>query len=192
MTNQINNDIIQKLKSSDKSAFNIIFNKYYDSIFNNIYYKTHDYEIARDLTQETFIKCWQSRHKIDSTKSFFYWLITIASNLTNNYFKREQMKTRHHDAIKAENNNEFSPANEKIEVEQLQQQIDYIVSTYLPKKCQVIFILSRFEGKSNSEIAESLAISKKTVENQLYEALKIIRKKLKKSMGVYNFSFVLI
>ena len=82
-------------------------------------------------------------------------------------------------------------ADELLEAEQLKEKIDAIVAKYLPKKCQTIFIMSRFEGKSNDEISAELSISKKTVENQIYEALKTIRKKMKKTMGVASYTIVL-
>jgi RNA polymerase sigma-70 factor (ECF subfamily) len=49
----------------------------------------------------------------------------------------------------------------------------------LPPKCRVIFCLSRFEGLSNQEIANELKLSKRTVENQLGNALVKLRQQLK-------------
>ena len=49
----------------------------------------------------------------------------------------------------------------------------------LPDKCRTIFILSRIEDRSNPEIAEILNLSTRTVENQIYRALKILKKNLK-------------
>lgn len=192
MINQINQELIDRIKKSDQEAFKTAFDVCYDSVFKNIFYKTQDYDVSRDIAQETFIKCWDSRSKIDGTKSFYFWLITIASNLTTNYFKREQMRTKHHEVILKEKDAMYESPNEQLEVDQLQKRIDEIVSKYLPQKCQTIFIMSRYEGKNNTEIAEELSISKKTVENQLYEGLKLIRKKLKKTMGGLYFSFVLL
>lgn len=62
----------------------------------------------------------------------------------------------------------------------LKNEINNIVTDQLPPKCSAIFILSRIDGKSNQEIASLLNISKKTVENQLYHALKIFRKNILK------------
>jgi RNA polymerase sigma-70 factor (ECF subfamily) len=49
----------------------------------------------------------------------------------------------------------------------------------LPPRCREIFILSRFEGKDNGKIAETLGLSKRTVELQISNALKILRVELK-------------
>lgn len=49
----------------------------------------------------------------------------------------------------------------------------------LPPRCREVFCLSRFEGKNNATIAEMLGISKRTVELQISNALKILRTELK-------------
>ncbi len=48
----------------------------------------------------------------------------------------------------------------------------------MPEKRRNIFKLSRQEGLSNQEIATKLHISKKTVENQIYQSLKFLRKEM--------------
>ena len=61
----------------------------------------------------------------------------------------------------------------------LQEEIQRVVNEKLPDKCRTIFILSRIEDRSNPEIAEILNLSTRTVENQIYRALKILKKNLK-------------
>ena len=61
----------------------------------------------------------------------------------------------------------------------LEKQIQMIVNNKLPEKCREVFILSRIEGLSNGEISVSLDISIRTVENQVYRAIKILKKNLK-------------
>jgi len=48
----------------------------------------------------------------------------------------------------------------------------------LPERCRIVFNMSRFEEMSHAEIAEQLGISKKTIENQITKALKLIRRTL--------------
>jgi RNA polymerase sigma-70 factor (ECF subfamily) len=69
-----------------------------------------------------------------------------------------------------------NPSDEMIR----QEQIDDIKEAIdrLPDKCRQIFRMSRFEEMKNQEISDSLGISLRTVENQIYRALKILRKKL--------------
>ena len=62
--------------------------------------------------------------------------------------------------------------------EALEKHIQHIVNNRLPEKCRNIFFLSRIEGRSNPEIAHILDLSIRTVENQIYRAIKILRKNL--------------
>jgi RNA polymerase sigma-70 factor (ECF subfamily) len=57
----------------------------------------------------------------------------------------------------------------------------------LPGRCREIFLKSRMQGKKNDEIAIELNISKRTVETQISNALKILRLKLKEYTGLLIF-----
>lgn len=48
----------------------------------------------------------------------------------------------------------------------------------MPDQCREIFMLSRFEGKKSQEIALDLNLSLRTVEAQLYRAMKRLREEL--------------
>jgi RNA polymerase sigma-70 factor (ECF subfamily) len=67
---------------------------------------------------------------------------------------------------------------EALQLTLLQENITSIINSKLPQRCREIFFLSRFEGKKNQEIAESLQLSVRTVEHQISYALKILRKNL--------------
>ncbi len=179
MPEVLNEKLVERFIKSDKEAFNEIFKAYYESVFKNMYYKTRDYDLACDLTQDAFVKCWETRAKVDSAKSLYYYIVTIATNLMINHYNHQKMKTRHHELIKMDTREESLSADTNMEYQQLQQRIDHVVTKYLPQQCQIVFIMSRYEGKSNGEIAEALNITKKTVENQLYNALRVLRSKVK-------------
>ena len=66
----------------------------------------------------------------------------------------------------------------------LEEQINHIVNNYLPDKCKEIFILSRIEKLSNPDIALKLGINIRTVENQIYRAIKTLKKNLKNYLWV--------
>jgi len=61
----------------------------------------------------------------------------------------------------------------------------------LPENCKKIFRLSRIDGLKNKEIASTLSISVRTVETQIYRALKIIRANLKEHLVTSIFFFML-
>ena len=80
-------NIILELKKGNEKAFNIIYHEYYKLIFYIIYNMVYDYELANDLTTDTFIQMYKKIELHNINKSFKYWLVTIAKNLTKNYLK---------------------------------------------------------------------------------------------------------
>ena len=59
----------------------------------------------------------------------------------------------------------------------------------LPEKCRLIFMMSRYQNLKNQEIADALGISIRTVDAQIYNALKILKVKLKDYLPVILLFF---
>ena len=70
----------------------------------------------------------------------------------------------------------------------LEQEIEATLEG-LPEQCRQIFILSRMKGMKHKEIADLLNISHKTVETQIYRALKVFKRRFKwvELMFIYIF-----
>ncbi len=171
-------ELLQKVKSSDRAAFKELFCAYQPILFNSIIYRTHDSSLADDIVQDTFLRVWNSRNKIRPNQSFYAWLSRISYNLFLDHIKREKVRFTHRDDIPVPSSSQYDNPESATELTFLEQQIKSAVNKYLPEKCRAIFILSRVDGYSNKEIAAINSISIKTVENQLYKALKILRKKI--------------
>ena len=61
--------LLEKLKYSDKSAFQQLFHDFYDSLFRFVIYRLQDSDLAEDITQETFLRVWRNRESIKPNKS---------------------------------------------------------------------------------------------------------------------------
>lgn len=90
-----------------------------------------------------------------------------------------EVRHRHEDLLPEFGKSHFDDPEAVNQAAMLQEEIQRVVNDKLPDKCRNIFILSRIEGKSNPEIAELLGLSVRTVENQIYRALKVLKKNLK-------------
>jgi RNA polymerase sigma-70 factor (ECF subfamily) len=170
--------LLQKIKQSDRNAFQQIFTKYHPILFRYIYYRIKNYSLAQDIVQETFLKVWLNRESLKPRLAFFPYIVKISSNLVKDHYKHEQVRSKYKNSIPIIENSMNDDPDAALDFNLLEQQINTTVNNNLPEKCRTIFILSRVEGKSNQEIADLLNISKKTVENQLYHALKVLRTKL--------------
>lgn len=70
----------------------------------------------------------------------------------------------------------------------IENELDKIISKAiesLPKKCQRVFVKSRIEGMKHAEIAESLQISKRTVDNHISNGLQHMRLHLKEFLTLF-------
>ncbi len=171
--------LLQQVKSSDKVAFKTLFSMYHDTLFRFVFYKVKDNDLAEDITQETFLRVWKTRESLQPKKSFFSLIARISTNLCYDHFRHEDVKHRHEDFIPIHKQSELENPEVYVQTQALQDEIQHIINEYLPSKCRNIFILSRIEGKSNPEIAAILNLSVRTVENQIYRGLKILKKHLK-------------
>jgi RNA polymerase sigma-70 factor (ECF subfamily) len=169
-------NLIEKIVSNDCDAFEEFFYKFQPSIFNFLYRFTFDYDISKDLCQDTFIKFWQKRNDIDTSNSPKAYLYKIAHNLAINYLERHP-KTSTVDNPNEDIEDLYNNPEKEIDYKFMQKDIQKAI-LHLPERCRVIFMLSRFHDFTYNEIAETLDISIQTVKNQMNKSLAVLRKEL--------------
>lgn len=169
-------NIIHGIKSGDEQTYAHLFESYYSllSVFACRY--VTDLEIAREIVQDLFVHIYENRESLVITTSLRSYLYQSVRNRCLNHLKEIKNHQKHLDALTWELAESLDPETLYHETE-LEFRVFQIVSD-LPSRCQEIFIMSRVDGKKNSEIASRLKISVRTVETQISKALKILRKKL--------------
>jgi RNA polymerase sigma-70 factor (ECF subfamily) len=155
-----------------------VFETWYDPLCNYAYSYTKDRNACEDIVQEVFVRIWEDRPQLIATDGVRYYLFTAVRNNCISYLR----KTNKHDSGDPD---EVRPVfiqhkTEQAEYRELVRQAIGI----LPPKCREVFLLSRFSNMTYKEIASSLDISEKTVENQMSKALKLMRAFLKDN-GIY-------
>lgn len=74
----------------DAVTFEAVYDRYFDSVFRFVIYRTGNREVAKDLTADIFFKIYKKFSAYDSKKgSFEVWLYTIASNQVKDYYRRK-------------------------------------------------------------------------------------------------------
>ena len=104
----------------------------------------------------------------------------ISTNLCYDHFRYTEVRLRNKDRIPKYGKSHFDNPEEVVQAQAIEKIIRKLVNEKLPQKCRLIFILSRIEGLSNQEISSKLSLSIRTVENQIYRALKILKKHMRK------------
>ncbi|MFL3007084.1 MAG: RNA polymerase sigma factor [Candidatus Neomarinimicrobiota bacterium] len=172
--------LIKNVKDSNRISFQKLFYQFHDQLFRFVVYRVQDADIAKDITQETFLRIWEKRESLQPEKSFFSLLARISTNLCYDHFRYTEVRLRNKDRIPEFGKSHFDNPEEVVQAKAIEEIIRKLVNEKLPQRCRVIFILSRIEGFSNQEISTKLSLSIRTVENQIYRALKILKKHMKK------------
>ena len=168
-------ELLQGLKQSKKGAYNEIYNRYWKSMLIVALNHSEDDYTAKDIVQEVFIDLWEKRNSYEIQRLAAF-LATAVKFQVFRHYRKEQRR-----ALLAKENYVFNDLYEeegKLHARFLKDIIDGIVEE-MPEKCRLVFHYSRNLGLKNEEIAERTGITKKTVENTLNRALRIIRGKLK-------------
>jgi len=172
-------ELVNALIKGDLTAFDLLFEKYHKKLFYFAKGYLRSEEDAEDLIQEVFVKIWESRSDIKEHLSFNSFLYTITYNSILKHFRKKGREKKYVDRYAAEILKEINNTSEEVEYRNVLEKVKKYVDQ-LPEKRKEIFVMSRFEGYKNTEIAQKLNISKKTVENQIYQALKYLRAHLNK------------
>ncbi|HEX9509989.1 MAG TPA: RNA polymerase sigma-70 factor [Puia sp.] len=160
--------------------FQTVFNTYYNSLCNYAFTFVKNEDTSEDIVQDIFMRIWEGRRDLLLEDTVRYYLFTAVRNNSITHL-RQQKNTEEWNGedIPDETVPEKERGNDRDYRLSLQKGIDR-----LPPKCREVFLLSRFSNMTYKQIAASLGISVKTVENQLGKALKNLRVFLKEE-GIY-------
>ena len=173
--------LIIELKKGSEKAFRVIYERYQKKLYHYTLQFVKSTDISEELLQEVFIKIWLKRKELNEKKDFTSFLFVITRNIIYDHLRKTATRNlliKTYFEFKELISNRTSDDIQSREYEIL---LNHIIKE-LPEQKQKIYILSRKEGKSNQEIADVLGISPKTVKNNLWEVLKIIKIQLQPYM----------
>lgn len=170
---------------NNPAAFGQVFDAWYPAIFAYAYRRTADYDLAKDIAAETFLKAFL---KINSFRwrgiSISAWLYRIATNELNQFYRRSKYKPQSLQQL-LEN-----PQMEKLLHDEVYNEREVIakelkafddynrIRAALPKldiKYQEVIALRYFEQKTNSEISEILGKNEGTIKSLISRGLEKLR-----------------
>jgi len=178
-----------------KNSFNDIYASYYKKSFLFAKSYVHDDLAAEDIASESLIKLWE-RMKTEEIGYVEYLLLAILKNKALDYLKHEEVKRAALESMADWQNQELSMRISALEAcnpdEIFSKEVERIVHdtlNLLSDQTRQAFVLSRFDNKSNKEIAEQMGLSVKGVEYHISKALKVLRVALKDYLPLFYFFF---
>lgn len=166
-------EVAALMRTNPERCLQELYDDYYQYLVNSVYRMVPDQSIAEDMAQEVFMEIWKKRDQLEFRTSVGAYLRRAVTNRALNYIRAQRMDFDSEDAASQLQSKDISSVR-NLELEDLQSLIDESIED-LPEKCRLVFAMSRFEEMKYAEIAESLNISIKTVENHISKALKMLK-----------------
>ncbi len=169
---------IKSILAGHTAEFTHLVKAYETSVFHIVMGFVHQKEDAEDITQEVFVKAFQSLDRFAGRSSFSTWLYRIAIHTSLNELKRRKRRTLWSMAadmlqLPSTNKNPEQALAEKTEQDEIRKAIDR-----LPEKQRMAFILSRYEELPQRDVALIMEISEGAVEQLLLRARDNLKKTL--------------
>ncbi len=170
--------LIHEILSGNTLAFKELMEKYQGMVFRTAMGFVHAKEDAEDITQEIFIKVYQTLSDFKGDAKFSTWLYRITVNTSINFIN----KNRKNSLMQSLENIFFKSSDEKTPLEQLEEserdkRIKKAIDS-LPDAQRTAFVLSKYEELSQKEIAAVMNKSEGAVEQLIQRAKNTLQKKL--------------
>jgi len=184
--------LITAALKGDQTSYRKIMKKYHDQVYNLLYRMIHEKDEVEDLTQEAFIKAFQSLHNFNEEFAFSTWLYKIATNNCIDYIRKKKLQTFSIDKPVESKDGEygyeipdttFEPDRWLIQGQKSRILEDAINA--LPEKYRQVILMRHVEDKEYQEIADELDLPLGTVKAHIFRAREILYKKLKKKIHHY-------
>jgi len=183
-------NLVPLLQKGNVAAFDSLFEVYSPKLYGFALKYFKNETDAEELVQEVFVKVWENHQSLKSELSFKSYLFTIALNQIRKHFNKKVTSLRYLESL--QNDPEFSDQIITDDYETTLRKIYQIIGQ-MPERRREIFLKSKLEGKSSKEVATELGISAGTVDNQVSEAIRFIRSRLKtESISLFLFAVLFV
>ncbi|EOR96799.1 RNA polymerase ECF-type sigma factor [Arcticibacter svalbardensis MN12-7] len=170
-------ELTNMLKIGDHSAYTEIYSRYNRLLYIHAYNKLRDREAAKDILQELFTALWNNKERFIIQTNLSGYLYTAIRNRILKLIAHKSIEGTYVISIQNTNQHENGFTDHRLRENQLATIIEREIAK-LPEKMREVFLLSRKDQLSHSEISNRLGIAEPTVKKQVNNALKILRVKL--------------
>ena len=178
--------LIEQARKGNPSAFTQLVRAYEERAIRIAYSFVGNFEDARDIAQEGFVKAYGSLKHFKGDSKFSTWLYRILANLCKDFLRKK--KVRRHTGVQVSNEGDGPTPIDKAESKEgsprqhlKDQELEGAIRSAceaLPEQQKNVFILRYLDGLSLEEIAQALKLSTGAVKAHLWQACQKMRKML--------------
>jgi len=176
----------EKVRNSNQEAYKQLFEYFWETMATYATSIMEDDELAKDLLQDVWLDYWKRRKEVE-TENIKAYLYTALRNRCYKYLRDNKLSFAQKEVL---DKIEYE-SNVDLEYDTVARRMSLIATSLekLPKRCKEIFLLSRINGLTNQEIAQTYMITKKTVENQISLAQKKLRQDMKHITALFSIFY---
>jgi RNA polymerase sigma-70 factor (ECF subfamily) len=157
-------ELVKRAKAGDDDAFAEMVDRYRDAVYGYCYWRVGNFEDARDLSQETFIRAYTHLSQLHSGKKLAAWLRRIAERVCSRWLSGQR-------EIPVETVPEGGSPSLSPQAELTRQAM-----ASLPDKERLALVMHYINGYSYDEIAGFLDTTKGAVRSRLQRGREMLRK----------------
>ena len=175
-------DLIARAVGGDPTAQRALYDAHVDRVYRLAFRMAGEDELARDFTQETFIRAFDRLGSFRRESAFGTWLYAIAMSVTLNGLRSvKRLRSREKSIDAAE-----SIGGGRVPVDyDLKERLHRAIDD-LPKGYRTVFVMHDVEGFTHEEIGEALGIQVGTSKAQLFRA----RGKLREALADFEGAWI--
>ena len=178
--------LVRNYISGDESSLTILINRHQKRIYNFIYSKVYDRDVAEDIFQDTFIKVINTLKlgKYNEEGKFIPWVMRIAHNLVIDFFRRNKRMPKFNNRKDFDIFNVLSDGSLNAEAELVRSQIHNDIRNLveqLPADQRTVLKMRIYNDMSFKEISENTSVSINTALGRMRYALINLRKLIKEN-----------
>lgn len=153
------------------NAFSGLIDKYQKQIFRLTFKMVQDYDDAKDLTQNIFIKVYQNLSSYNPNYSFFSWTYRIAINESINFLKQKKTYKK----IDKRMVDKIGSPEDIFEKNEMTKNLEKAMQSMKPELCSIL-VLKYFQELSYNEISEIKEWPIDKVKAKLFQARQALKK----------------
>ncbi|WP_142526176.1 RNA polymerase sigma factor [Pedobacter westerhofensis] len=182
-------DLLLALKGGSRSAFLQLYNLHVKKIYAYSLSIIKSPNLAQDITQDVFIKLWETAAQLKPELSLQAYLFTITRNLSLNVLRSAAKEHWITDEIAAYALDSAEDGMAYTERRQTAALMNDAIAQ-LPPQRRKIYELCHQEGYSYKQAAEKLGITDGTINSQMVKALRFIKGYLLRNGALFFLFFI--
>lgn len=176
-TTQFDTDsvILERIVAGDELAFRVFYDQNFARMAKFTFKMCKSEAITEEIVQDVFLKLWLNRDALADVVNIQAYLFSMARNKTVDFLRKLAKETHIIETLSTQLTESHYAIDDKLNEDSLLILINDALSGLCVQK-RKIFEMSKIQGFSHDEIAETLHLSKSTVKNHLSETLKHLKK----------------